>query len=394
MPTPKHMFILSFSAVLQTGCLAADPEVSLDDGEASIPLEIERNGVTFELLEPLHDGDVDSDAPTRARPNVIAPEEPDEVRPLTDRSREELAHLLRPVIAQDGYAYVGSEPNWAAADAILGGTGRAESRDYVPRPDGGRPEVEPVDEPSFRNVIDADGRTLVTDTTQAPFNAITQIKMYVDGVPMGQCSGSYIGPWTFITSGHCLVYSDSLRANRIEFSPARDGADLPYGHHDCRLDDADPGNNLFWIVPLGYYYGQAPELDYAVIDTYPCHAAPAWFAGYEKNPGPGTFSHYGYPGSQCPGAPWGGDFMCGMTAPANINEWRIETEHIDAMPGQSGGPWWQTFAGAIDRPVGVLWGYREYYDFWQCGFAPCRRNFARKIDDAFDIFIIDFSWDY
>jgi hypothetical protein len=48
----------------------------------------------------------------------------------------------------------------------------------------------------------------------------------------------------------------------------------------------------------------------------------------------------------------------------------------------------------IYRPAGVHRGYREYFDFGRCGFDVCRRNFARRIDNAFSDFIVQVAWDY
>ncbi|MCX4239308.1 hypothetical protein [Paraliomyxa miuraensis] len=39
-------------------------------------------------------------------------------------------------------------------------------------------------------------------------------------------------------------------------------------------------------------------------------------------------------------------------------------------------------------------GDREYFDLWKCGFDNCRRNYARRIDTAFNDFIVQALWDY
>lgn len=244
----------------------------------------------------------------------------------------------------------------------------------------------------MRQVIGPDGRTRVFDTTVAPYNAIVKLQLYTGNTYRGWCSGSYIGPWTVITSAHCLVFSDTDRVNRIVFQPARNGGTLPYGSFDCRLDDASSTNDYLWSVPAGYYTGQQDSLDYAVMDTFPCHSAPNWFGGYQANAANSTFATYGYPSDTCPGAPGSGNYMCGMSGASEINDWRIESQNIDSVSGQSGSPWYRMYD--INRPVGVLWGYREYFDLFKCGFDVCRRNFARRIDTAFSNFIVSVAWDY
>lgn len=392
IPTSRSLFPLRLAplvvvAGLVAGCVADDTDVSGPDGA---PEQIERRGIVFDRLDVLVEEEpAPEDAlvlPRRSPEDNLPP------TPLTDYSREELADMLRPAIATQGHTYVAAEPNWNAADEVLTGDQSERAVDFVPRPDSERGEVLPVeDDPQFRNIIGEDGRYLVWPTN-SPYNAVVQLEMWTGGSFRGTCTGYYIGPWTLVTSAHCMVYSDTDRANRVVFHPARAGSYDPYGTYDCRLDDSDGTNDFVWSVPFGYLVGQANELDYAVMDTFPCHSAPNWFGGYQANAGSGTYSTWGYPGDTCPGAPSPGNFMCGMSGPANLNDWRIETEHIDAWFGQSGSPWWAMFD--INRPVGVLKGYREYFDFWQCGFDVCRRNYARRIDNAFSQFIVDVAWDY
>lgn len=321
---------------------------------------------------------------------------------LAARPRAELAESLRMTILHpNGGAYVARTPNWEAADATLhpsgpidrisrsGVAGRAVSARDVGA--AVRPE-SPVGEADL--VIGGDGRTL-SPTTLAPFNAIARVDVYTSASGGGfriSCTGSYIGPWTFVLAGHCLRFTDGTFAKRIVFETARAGASLPFGRPDCRNGDASTSNDFLAAVPAGY--GGAPgedPLDFAVIDTYPCHAAPRWFPGYVVDSGTTTYSMHGYPIGLCPGAPAEGTFMCGMSGPAYVNEWRLETEHIDATAGQDGAPWWTTNP---TRVAGVHIGYREYGDFWRCGFDVCRRNYARRIDGAMDTFIRTIAYDF
>lgn len=374
------------------GCVAQDELDELDELDEPVPLELVRDGQIFEHLGPIVEEEVEAGPAAVIRPLTAFTEEPEAPRPLSDWSRDELAELLRPVIATGGHTYVAQEPAWDAADAVLTGTDEPTTLDVHIRDGEGRPAIQRVDEATFRNIIGGDDRSTVWNTTAAPHNAIVQLALYSGNTYRGQCSGSYIGPWTLITSAHCLVFSNTDRIDRIVFAAGRSGGSFPYGASDCRLDDASTANDYLWSVPWGYYYDQAESLDYAVIDTYPCHAAPNWFGGYVVNTGDGTYANHGYPGDTCPGAPGPSNYQCGMTGSAYINDWRIESQYIDSMGGQSGSPWYVLFD--TYRPAGVLWGYREYFDLGRCGFDVCRRNFARRIDNAFHSFIVDASWDY
>lgn len=51
-----------------------------------------------------------------------------------------------------------------------------------------------------------------------------------------------------------------------------------------------------------------------------------------------AYAHYGYPGPACPGAPRGGELMCGMSGAAYVNGAWLESEHVDSDHRQSGGP--------------------------------------------------------
>jgi V8-like Glu-specific endopeptidase len=398
--------VLAVAAALAlVGACTVEDELDAADDEA-VPVEIERDGLAFEWLAPVLEQEVEPGPDAVIRPLTAAVDEPrvgvdertvradaDEPVPLEEWSRDELADALRPAIATRHGIYLAKEPAWAAADAVLQGRFAPELIDVLPREGEGRPHVEPEGGMVSRAIIGSDGRTRVVDTQAAPYRNIVKLQLYSGNTYRGWCSGSYIGPWTLITAAHCLVFSNTDRIDRIVFEPARNGGVLPYGSYDCRLDDASTNNDYLWSVPNGYLIGQNESLDYAVLDTFPCHSAPNWFSGYAANTGNTTYSMHGYTSGTCPGAPGPDNYMCGMSGSAYLNDWRIETEHIDSMGGQSGGPWYGWFNGA-HKPAGVHVGYREYFDLFRCGFDMCRRNFARRIDAAFNTFIIDVAWDF
>lgn len=388
----RSLYTTTLAALLTLagGCALEDEADSALDEEA--PEQIERDGQRFTRLGPVLEQAVEPGPAAVLLPLAGPVEEPEDLVPLEEWTREDLADQLRPAIATAGHVYLADEPAWDAADAVLSGRHEPASVDVLVREGEGRPTAERVDALAFREIIGSDGRARVWDTTIAPHNAIVQLLLYSGNTYRGMCSGFYIGPWTLVTSAHCMVFSDTDRVNRVVFSPARNGNALPYGQLDCRTDDASWNNDFLWSVPAGYLLGQNPSLDYAVMDTWPCHQAPNWFGGYAINTGNGTYTTHGYPGDTCPGAPGPFNYQCGMTASSSINDWRIESQYMDSMGGQSGSPWyvlWDTY-----RPAGVLKGYREYPDLFACGFDVCRRNYARRIDDAFSSFIVQVSWDY
>lgn len=377
--------VSAIASAILAGCAAEE-----------VPVEMVHEGRVYDLLDPGADTGPDIDVVSAG---IMVPPEGlthfgEFGPPLQEWPREELAEALRPAFMhRNGGTYVAREPDWAAADAILDGDDQERHVDVRIRPRGDAPDPIGRIVAAVTGVIGGDGRSLVPDTTVHPHSAIARVMLYTGGIYRGSCSGSYIGPWTFVTSAHCLVFSDSDRINRLIFQPARAGSSMPFGSFDCRLDDASMGNDFYWAVPAGYLIGQEHSLDYAVIDTYPCHYARSYFTGYAVNPNDETYTAHGYPGMTCPGASAAGVFQCGMSGPSYDDAWRLETEHIDQTAGQSGGPWYRRIS-SINRVVGVVWGYREYFDFGRCGFDVCRRNFARLFDNAVDTFIREHAFDY
>lgn len=386
---------------LMGGCMADDEASAPLPDDESVPLEIERDGQIFEWLAPLtQEDDVpEGEVPSRLgslTPEPIAVDEIDEVldpRPLSSWSRDELADALRPVIATADGLYIAQEPAWDVADAVLSGDREPHAVDVLDRSGEGRPDVTRADETVFRQIIGSDGRWKVNNTLAAPFDAIAKIKVYSGNTLRKQCTGAYIGPWTFVTAGSCLVYDDNDYANRIVFEAARNGNNLPFGTKDCRLDDGNASNDYLWAVPANYMLGQSPDLDFAVIDTFPCHAAPAWFDGYQVNAGDASYTSVGYPVGTCPGAPGPGNYQCGVSGATYANGWRQESAVIDATEGHEGSPWYGLFGGTT-RPMGFYVDYIEYHDFGRCGFDVCRRNIARRIDNTFSNFIIVNAYDF
>lgn len=328
-----------------------------------------------------------------------------ETSSLAGKSREELAELLRVTILHpNGGVYTMKEPNWDAADATLAPPvtiHRDPKEDAVrahrprePLAIGGVFEPGVTTDP-VPAIIGSDNRTLSPHLSN-PYNAIARVDVFTSGAGSFRtsCTGSWIGPWTFVLAGHCMRFTDGAIARRVVIETARSGSSLPFGRLDCNNADSATANNFVAAVPSGYSGTVENALDFAVIDVYPCagSARPAsrTFNGYTVNSGTTTYNMHGYPIGRCPSASTEGTFMCGMAGEGYVNDWRLESQ-LDGTPGQDGAPW---FTLDPTRVAGVHVGYREYGDFGRCGFDPCRRQYARRIDGTMDSFIRDISYDF
>jgi hypothetical protein len=297
------------------------------------------------------------------------------------------------VVARPDGMFMARSPNWEAADTYRRDTKTFEP-EAAPPTTPGPIELPPDKIQTAGAILGADNRILVTDTSPLPFSAMARVLITLD-IGTVQCTGTYIGPWTFVLAGHCVRRSDGTVARRMVFEPARNGGALPFGSFDCRNDDASTGNDYFLAIPGGFATSADPAFDFAVMDTFPCHRAPRWIgqptsnAGILVDSGTNVYGLHGYPGPACPGAPFGSLFNCGMFGSAYVNGPWIESEFIDSDGGQSGAAW-----HVSGRVAATHIGYREYFDLFRCGFDVCRRNYSRRIDSAYKSFLDAIAFDY
>lgn len=387
MKSLTMMVLSSMAAVAAGACaeLGEEPDVDVQ----ALPEQVTWRDQVYDRADL-------AAAPTAARRDDAA---------YASGSRAELAEALRmSILHPNGGLYVAREPNWAAADAVRSPQGPIE-RTPVARGERRRPAAaddslesalerlaEVVPEAAAR-VIGADSRTLSPHTT-APFHAITRVETFTSATGGGfrkQCTGAYIGPWTFVLAGHCVRFTDGTTARRIVFQRGRAGGSIPF-QRDCRNGDASTSNDFLLGIPAGYTGTLDNSLDFAVIDTFPCHGTgTTHFPGYVVDSGTVSYNVHGYPIGLCPGASAEGTFMCGNGGQGYINEWRLESEHVDTTDGEDGAPWWTINP---TRVAGVDIGYREYFDLGRCGFSNCQRNYARRIDGGMDAFIRSIAFDF
>lgn len=305
-------------------------------------------------------------------------------------SREELADAMRPVVFGPEGGFVMREPHWAAADAAP----RAAARAVAGQP-GEDEAVLPPTAALGPVILGGDGRSVVTNTTVAPSSSVARVTTIRNSGVASRCTGTYIGPWTFVLAAHCLREPDGTLSREIIFEPGKNGFALPFPQHACSNADADATNNFYASIPYAYATSANLEYDFAVIDTYPCHNAQHWLGepahnqGIAVDSGTTTYQVLGYPEGVCPGATTGGLFQCGELGTGYANGAYLESDNLDTDDGESGGPW---LTGG--RVAGTQIGYREYGDFFRCGLAPCRRVYARRIDATYKTFLDAISYDY
>ena len=119
-------------------------------------------------------------------------------------------------------------PNNPIANAGTGATFAADDR--YPHIDL-QAQQQGFGTPVLSLVVGTDDRVQVSDTDEFPFSAIAWLGLYSEsGVPVGNCTGTFIGPDVVLTAGHCLYSQDfGGWVGEVDVIPGRDSDVYPYG---------------------------------------------------------------------------------------------------------------------------------------------------------------------
>ncbi len=198
--------------------------------------------------------------------------------------------------------------------------------EYIGEPALATPRVGEV---GSQNVLGADERVQVTNTSAFPFSAIVFLGLYDDlGFFVGHCSGTIVGPNSVLTAAHCL-YDETGWVRDIRVVPGRNGAAEPFGFQW----------GVDWWVPDEWYANPGDvEFDWGIITL--ADSALSTMAGSFN-----IASHLtstlqrpdyqpamiGYPGDKSLGTMWMG------AKPAFLSATDTHLLHeIDTFSGQSG----------------------------------------------------------
>jgi len=122
------------------------------------------------------------------------------------------------------------------------------------RPDGGffsqsgDSAVAPMRSPAAKpeNVIGADNRVIVTNTSMTPWRCICHLEVEYESGPVGFGTGFMISDHAVITAAHVLVdrsrdWKKPRRARRVRVVPGRNGTLAPYGYFVAEKYDVPEG---------------------------------------------------------------------------------------------------------------------------------------------------------
>jgi hypothetical protein len=347
--------------------------------------------------------------------------------PVKDLPLETLAWNVSGMLGRDGQIYRAFEPDYELAEAIQSG---------VLMHGGGSPgSAPPGIHPDFLFDPGNPGHPQLSnfsspDPTSYPYSAVVYQQAYTGANWTGSlanCSAAYVGAHTLVTAAHCVQQNGIIFGNWMKFTPAARGTggtptSEPYGQYSGCYD---------WWYP-GAFYWQCPgngdensngcaQYDYAVVDFRRCGNptinAAGWmgvivndgsFSSVRIDGFPRPYNVLGNPpdDTESGSTPYNAcgtsnnpsgyyPFGCGMTGNAYINGYKIESDSMTVMGGQSGGPWWTQLSGNpyCNGPclTGVTTGDEGYTDVGRCGFSECFRNFGHTMDTAFWNFLASHS---
>ena len=217
-------------------------------------------------------------------------------------------------------------------DGIAGGSrdghNPSNTRIYLPSAKGVGPG---------RSVEPPDDRVQITDTLGYPFSAVGRLSV--------GCSGAMIGPFHFLTAGHCVTNGSNFRpASSMQVSLGQDGDDRPFGV-------AQP---TFVRTYQEWFNGDIRH-DWAVITLdrnigdYAGHLGYRWYNGQDAIGGKDV-SILQYPGDKPFGTQWLAEGQAATQA--QVNTWRSGSNYdttfrtfyrgtLDTAGGSSGSSVWE-----------------------------------------------------
>lgn len=211
----------------------------------------------------------------------------------------------------------------------------------------------------------SDDRTLITNTEAYPYSAIG----YLKGIDANNTDVYYVGtafmvaPNVALTAAHCLYNDNGVRLRRLEFSPAKNGSENPFGTTSTIVVGATA------TVPSDYLTNPNAGNDWAVIKFMTnigdeCDWLNLQTSGYSVGPTGDNFYVSGYPlhdSSNPKYIPFRTAFLDahreGFQFRASDKISSVKTRYIvhkiDALPGQSGSPVYYYDQNNQVRVVGI-----------------------------------------
>lgn len=330
----------------------------------------------LEKFVPLHQEVVAGDNTPAAiirSPDSAAIHSPAQVVEFDPRTRTELVRPLEDSDTQllDSLNKAAQTEGYAGLAEFIESLGRPSQEDSDNADGGRRP----------RYIFGSDGRTRVADTTAYPYRAVgKQWQRY--GTSMFVCSGAMIGPYHWLTAGHCVHQgSGGSWADDITISAGQDG--MPLG--GTRSDDQFYGEADWQYVRSfsGWTSSGDWNWDIAVVTLdRNLGNSVGWLAfGWNTDSNfynNSNFTTSGYPGDLNNSTLGLGQYtQTGNPRSFGITTDLLRTNTMDVWPGQSGSSVW---SGGTTNPVS--YGVTSHQT--TIGGTPAYNAFTRITEGRFN----------